>query len=103
MNLILGGNPGAGMPAGGQPAAGGMPAGGQGQPGAGGAGAPRPGQLVVSQEEMQAIQNLQGLGFSQHRAAQAYFACDKNEELAANFLFEQAADDDDDALNQGVA
>jgi UV excision repair protein RAD23 len=48
---------------------------------------------------LDAITRLTALGFSQNRAAQAFFSCDKNEEMAANFLFEQAADDDDDALN----
>lgn len=30
------------------------------------------------------------MGFSEIQAAQAFFACDKNEMLAANFLFENS-------------
>ncbi|KAF9049687.1 hypothetical protein BJ165DRAFT_1591889 [Panaeolus papilionaceus] len=50
--------------------------------------------LNVTEEERAAIQRLEELGFSRSQAAQAFFACDKNEDLAANFLFENAFEDD---------
>ncbi|ODQ63472.1 UV excision repair protein Rad23 [Nadsonia fulvescens var. elongata DSM 6958] len=50
-------------------------------------------QLTITVEENDAIDRLVALGFDKTTAAQAYFACDKNEELAANFLFENSFDD----------
>lgn len=51
--------------------------------------------IQVTEEERDAIERLCRLGFDREEATQAYFACDKNEELAANFLFEQPQDEDD--------
>jgi len=70
--------------------------GGGDMPGMGGMGGQGgQGQQVVqlSPEEDAAVQRLCDLGFDRPSAAQAYLACDKNEELAANFLFDQGAGD----------
>ena len=60
-----------------------------------------PGQTIrLTKEESDAVKRLQELGFSQEDAVQAYFACDKNEEMAANFLFEQKMRDEKEGNNQ---
>lgn len=46
-----------------------------------------PFNLEISEEDEQAILRLCELGFERTLVIQVYFACDKNEEIAANMLF----------------
>lgn len=53
----------------------------------------RPPRVQLSEEDRQAIERLESLGFDRTACIQAYIACEKNEEMAANFLLENVGDD----------
>ena len=54
-------------------------------------------RISLTQEEREAINRLKDLGnFSEAEVVQAFIACEKNEELTANYLFEQKMRDDDE-------
>ena len=51
-----------------------------------------PPNVTISAEDEEAINRLCELGFERTLVVQIYFACDKNEEIAANMLFNNYAD-----------
>lgn len=42
---------------------------------------------------LRSVMQLEALGFDRQMVLQAYMLCDKNEEMAANFLFENTEED----------
>jgi len=48
--------------------------------------------IRMTHAEAASIERLKNIGFSQHQALEAFLVCNKNEQMAANYLFENAND-----------
>merc|ERR1719204_1129603 len=63
-----------------------------GQPGAHRPPMGNPNVIRMTHAEAASIERLKNIGFSQHQALEAFLVCNKNEQMAANYLFENAND-----------
>ncbi|CAN4079993.1 unnamed protein product [Withania somnifera] len=54
-----------------------------------------PQAVTVTSEEQEAIDRLEALGFDRALVLEVYFACNKNEELAANYLLDHVNEFDE--------
>jgi len=61
-----------------------------------GTGGPGPQYIQVTQEEKATIDRLEALGFERSTVIEAFFACDKDETLAANYLLEHLGEEEED-------
>ncbi|KAJ3694822.1 hypothetical protein LUZ60_000199 [Juncus effusus] len=59
------------------------------------AGAAAPQTIRVTPEEQEAIERLEAMGFNRELVLQVFFACNKNEELAANYLLDHVHEFED--------
>ncbi|GMN57098.1 hypothetical protein TIFTF001_026212 [Ficus carica] len=55
-----------------------------------------PQAVTITAEERAAIERLEAMGFDRALVLEVYFACNKNEELAANYLLDHMHEFDDD-------
>ena len=51
--------------------------------------------IELTEEDRNAIEQLQAMGFSEQAAVEAYLACDRNADVAASYLFEHGGGMDD--------
>uniref|UniRef100_A0AC35GLL2 UV excision repair protein RAD23 n=1 Tax=Panagrolaimus sp. PS1159 TaxID=55785 RepID=A0AC35GLL2_9BILA len=68
---------------------------GEGEPGGAGQQLP-PNVIAVTEADRDAINRLKEMGFPEQLVIEAYFACDKNEGLAVNYILSRMDDDIDD-------
>jgi UV excision repair protein RAD23 len=83
-----------------QQARGGQGGQGQGQGGEPGVSRTQDGREVIrlSKQDYDSVGRLKEMGFSEMDSVQAFFACDKNEEMAANLLWENKLRDQEQEI-----
>lgn len=50
--------------------------------------------MQLTQEEMAVVERLEGMGFQREQCLEAFLICDRNEDMAANYLLEHGMEED---------